>query len=492
MIDLVITGGMLASAEGVERAALAVDRGRIVALGADAAMPTATETLDASGMLVVPGAIDTHSHVAQSALMRQFQGAPEHEMAANYLTETRSAVAGGTTCALNYIFTQESLHAIFPLYKDALERHSLIDMLFHGALMNHTHLEEAVSYWERLGLRSHKIFMPYRGEEAKLLGGISSLNDAEIWQAFQLLKRVPGGLPIVHAENPDICDYFTEQVVVSGRQDMRAWEESRPAFAEGEAIRRVAYFAQKAEVPLAIAHVSSGEGVEVVEHDGRYAMIETCGSYLALDSSLPWGALGKVTPPIRSAQNRDRLWEGVRSGSVRFLGSDHNCWPSRFKQELWSGMAGIPGNTMLWPVLLTEGYLKRHVPLEQLVGLACANAARWHGLYPRKGSLHIGADADLAIMDLHSTRRIRREDSPSITDYTPFEGYEAHAWPYATVVGGQVVYRQGHFFDHVGRAQCLNTPGAEAFDGCTHTEETSTEATQPTGERSIGAGSIGP
>jgi dihydropyrimidinase len=460
MLDLLITGGTLASANGVERASLGVQGGKIVAIGAAAHLPDAFETIDASGMVVVPGAIDTHSHVAQSALMRQFQGAPEHEMAANYLSETRSAVAGGTTCALNYIFTQESLHAIFPLYKQALERYSLIDMLFHGALMNHTHLEEAVSYWELLGIRSHKIFMPYRGEEAKLLGGISSLNDAEIWQAFQLLKNVPGGLPIVHAENADLCDYFTEQVAHSGRQDMRAWEESRPAVAEGEAIRRVTYFARKIGVPVAIAHVSSGEGVDVVDHDARYAMIETCGSYLALDSSLPFGSLGKVTPPIRSAPNRDQLWEGVRSGTVRFLGSDHNCWPSRFKQELWSGMAGIPGNTMLWPVLLTEGYVKRGVPLEQLVGLACANAARWHGLYPRKGSLEIGADADLAIMDLRSTRRVRREDSPSITDYTPFEGYEVHAWPYATIVRGKVVYRDGRLFDLVGAAECLNTPGA--------------------------------
>lgn len=464
MIDLVITGATLASAEGVQHGTLAIDDGRIVGLGTDAHVPSASETIRADGMVVVPGAIDTHSHIAQSALMRQFEGAPEHEMAANYLSETRSAVAGGTTCALNYIFTQESLHAIFPLYKDALERYSLIDMLFHGALMNHTHLEEAISYWDRLGLRSHKIFMPYRGEEAKLLGGISSLNDAEIWQAFQLLKQVPGSLPIVHAENADICDYFTELVAASGRQDMHAWEESRPDFAEGEAIRRVTYFAKKIGVALAIAHVSSGEGVEVAEHDGRYAMIETCGSYLALDSSLPWGPLGKVTPPIRSAPNRDQLWAGVRSGTVRFLGSDHNCWPSRFKQELWSGMAGIPGNTMLWPVLLTEGYLKRSVPLEQLVGLACANAAKWHGLYPRKGSLQIGADADLAIMDLRTSRRVSREDSPSITDYTPFEGYEAHAWPYATIVHGKVAYREGRLFDHVGGAQCLNTPGAELTD----------------------------
>jgi dihydroorotase-like cyclic amidohydrolase len=143
---------------------------------------------------------------------------------------------------------------------------------------------------------------------------------------------------------------------------------------------------------------------------------------------------------------------------VRFLGSDHNCWPAGFKQELWSGMAGIPGNTMLWPVLLTEGYLKRNIPLQRLVGLACANAARTHGLHPRKGSLAIGADADLAIMDVTSTRRIRREDSPSITDYTPFEGYQAHAWPYATVVHGRVVCREGQLFDLVGGAQCLNVP----------------------------------
>lgn len=191
MIDLVVTGGTLATDEWVERAALGIHDGKIVSIGSDAHLPDATEVIDATGMLVVPGAIDTHSHIAQSALMRQFQGATEHAMAANYLSETRSAVAGGTTCALNYIFTQESLHEVFPRYRRGLEQYSLIDMLFHGALMNHTHLEEAVAYAEQLGIHSHKIFMPYRGEEAKLLGGISSLNDAEIWQAFEILKTIP-------------------------------------------------------------------------------------------------------------------------------------------------------------------------------------------------------------------------------------------------------------------------------------------------------------
>src|ERR1700687_2385121 len=141
MIDLLITGATLASVEGVQEAALAIHAGRIVGVGQAAHLPSAAEQIDARGKLVVPGAIDTHSHVAQSALMPQFQGAPEHAMAANYLSETRAAVTGGTTCALNYIFTQGSLHDVFPLYKESLQRYSVIDMLFHGALMNHLHLE---------------------------------------------------------------------------------------------------------------------------------------------------------------------------------------------------------------------------------------------------------------------------------------------------------------------------------------------------------------
>lgn len=455
VVDLVIRNGLLVTPTGVVEAGIVVQDGRIAGIARNEDLPRAYTDLDAAGRYVVPGAIDSHCHMGQTD--KRLAHLPDFTTAGNFASESRCALVGGTTTAANYaLFSQGSLLEVLPEERAAVEAGSATDILFHGYLMNELHLSEYDRYVRELGLRTFKIFMPYRGQEALDLGGISSLNDHQMYRAFRMMAETPGGMAMIHAEDGDIVDACTAELKPSGRQDLAAWDASRPDYSEGDAVLRAIYLAQKADCPVCIVHVSSGEGVAAAEAL-RYpkSVLETCAHYLALHTDLPLGPLGKVCPPLRSPRHVDALWEAIDRGTVRFVGSDHNPWIREHKQELWGGLAGLPGVNMILPVLMTEGWYRRGLPLEKVVDLSSANAARALGLYPRKGAIQVGADADLVILETATRVRVTADMLQSCVNYTPYEGYEARAWPHATIVRGQLAYANGEL-RQVQPGRCLN------------------------------------
>lgn len=259
-----------------------------------------------------------------------------------------------------------------------------------------------------------------------------------------MTARVPGGVIVVHAEDGDIVDTRTKALRATGRQDLAAWDESRPTFCEGDAVLRAIYLAKKADSRVCIAHLSSNEGLDAAR-TMRYGktLLETCPHYLALHTDLPLGPLGKVAPPLRGPSHVEALWEAVAAGEIHFVGSDHNPWLRDSKQELWNGLAGMAGIALIWPVLYTEGCAKRGIPIERMVNLAATNAAKAFGLYHRKGVIAVGADADLVVLDTGIQKRLTYSELNSCVDYSPFEGYMTAAWPWVTVVRGQVAYENG-------------------------------------------------
>lgn len=456
-VDLVIRNGRLATPQGVVEGGLVIDGGTITAIMRNADLPRADREIDADGRLVLPGAIDSHCHLGQTD--KSLAHLPEHTVAGNFVSESRSATFGGTTSVCNYaLFSQESLLKVLPPERQAVEAGSLVDVWFHGYLMNELHLSEYERYVRELGLKTFKIFMPYRGQEALDLGGLSSLNDAQMVRAFRMIARTPGAMAMMHAEDGDIIDALTPELRKTGRQDLAAWDESRPDYSEADAILRAVYLARKADCPVCIVHISSGDGVEAVTdlHHPK-AVVESCITYLALDTSMDLGPLGKVCPPLRSRANVDRLWEAAERGVIRFVGSDHNNWTRALKQEMWTGLAGLPGVNLVLPVTYTEAVSKRGMSIERVVELTSAGAARAMGLWPRKGAIQVGSDADLVVLETGSRRTIRAAELGSCVDYTPFEGYEAQAWPHATVVRGQVVWEGGRRSD-VAPGKVLNRP----------------------------------
>jgi len=432
LLDLVVRNGKIVESFGIYEGDLWIKDGKVVNIAQRGADAKAKLEVDAQGRYVLPGGIDSHSHIGQMP----GPGQPRLFTREQYFeTESASALYGGVTTAMNYIFSQESLSKVLPSLQKMAREHSNVEMKFHGALMNNLHLAEIAKYVE-MGIHSFKIFLPYKGEEALKLGGLSSLDDGQLIEAFTKLKDC-NALPIVHAENPEMIDYYMGEYFDETRNDMRIWEATRPSIVEGEATAKVIYLAKKIGCKLCIAHVSSADATDLIMAAGNDVIMETCPHYLTLTVDSGLDSLGKVSPPIRHQKDQDRIWEAILSGRPVIMGSDHNPWRKENKQDLWNGLAGLPGNAYIMPVLITEGS-KRGLKMQDVVRITSTQSAKLFNLYPRKGTLQIGSDADLVIMDTGINKRVNPQEIPSAVDYSPFKDLVFTAWPYKVIKGGRL------------------------------------------------------
>lgn len=426
----------------------------------------ARSVVDADGRWVIPGAIDTHCHMGQIA--PEFADRPGLDEGSSFAWESRAAAAGGITTVLNYLrFSQGSMVEKYDLQSAVVREHSIVDVLFHGYIMNELHLAEIDAARSR-GIRSFKIFLPYRGEEAAALGGISSLNYGELQIALRRL-RACGAQAMIHAEDGDIVDVTTKLTVARGGESLADWEASRPTAAEGMATYAALYLAQREGCEVTIVHVSSPEAVAARRAlPACHATLESCPHYLVLAVEDELGAKGKVAPPIRHRDVVDGLWDAVEAGAIDFFGSDHNVWPQDAKCAMWTAKAGLPGIDMMVPLLLTHGCIERGIPLPRMVELISTNAARRFGLYPHKGAIQVGADADLVIVET-GRKVVTVRDSQSAVDYSPYEGLVVKAWPMTTIRGGEILVQDSEPTSGVGRGRVLNA-GTEKF-GATRTAD---------------------
>jgi dihydroorotase-like cyclic amidohydrolase len=450
--QLVIRNARLA-AHGADLYNIGIREGVIVALAGSAEpLGPAVETVDAEGRWVIPGAIDTHCHINQRA--PEFDHVPGLGPDDNFFVETQGAVAGGVTTALNYVrFDPPSLLDTYRESVAAATKQTRINILFHGCLMTMDQVAE-IPQAAAEGIRTFKIFMPYRGEEARILGGIGSLNHAQMRIAFRAIAE-HGGQALVHAEDGDIVDHCMQEELVAGLDSLSGWERARPTEAEGDAAWTAMYLAEKAVCPVTIVHVSSLEAIRAREALGnRSAALESCIHYMMLDTHSDIGPAGKVAPPLRDPQLAGALSDAVMAGAIDFFGSDHNVWPSAAKQEWVTARPGLPGVGLMLPLLLTHFVYGRGMSMARAVELTSTNAARRFGLNG-KGRVAIGADADLVILD-EGEREVRAAELHSAVDYSPYEGVVVRAWPRTTVCGGVVVFDQGEFPNSDFRGEIIN------------------------------------
>jgi dihydroorotase-like cyclic amidohydrolase len=432
---------------------IAVRAGSIVALTSPTEDLGPAETvLDAEGRWVIPGAIDTHSHINQRA--PEFNHLPGLGPDDNFAVETRGALAGGCTTALNYVqFGPPSLLDSYRAGMAAASAQSMMNVLFHGCLMNLDQVAE-IPQAVAEGVRTFKIFMPYRGEEARNLGGIGSLNHAEMRTAFAEIVA-HGAQALVHAEDGDIVDHCMMREATAGLDSLAGWERSRPSVAEGDAAWTAMYLAEEAGCPVTIVHVSSLEAIRARRSLGYPgAALESCAHYMLLNTGSDIGAEGKVAPPLRDPELAEAITASVLAGDIDFFGSDHNVWPRAAKQEWESARPGLPGIGLMLPLLLTHLVYELGMTMEQAIKLTSRNAAVRFGL-PSKGFVAVGADADLVILD-EGRREIRTAELHSAVDYSPYAGMILRAWPHATVCGGALVYQDGKFPNPDYRGEMLN------------------------------------
>ena len=454
--DLVIRDARVATASDVFKADIGVKDGRIVGLGLNLAV--GERELDARGRVVTPGGVDAHCHLDQPM-------APPVRMADDFDSGTRAAACGGTTTVIPFAAQEKghSLRAAVDDYHRRAAGKAHVDYAFHLIVSDPTPtvLEQELPALIAEGYTSFKVYMTY--DDLKL-------DDGQILDVLAVARQ-QGAMAMIHAENADAIEWLTRRLEAAGRTAPRFHAHARPMLVEREATHRAISLAELVDVPILIVHVSGKEAVEQIRwarSHGLRVYAETCPQYLfltaedlGLDDSYQ-GARCVCSPPPRDASNQRVIWDGLNDGLFTIFSSDHA--PFRFEGEDGKKPAGdevpfrhipngIPGIETRLALLYSEGVLGGRITLEKFVELVATNPAKAYGLHPRKGTIAIGADADLVIWD-EGERVLRNEDLHHNVDYTPYEGRVLKAWPGITLVGGEVVW-DGQFHPRPGRGRFL-------------------------------------
>jgi dihydropyrimidinase len=459
--DTIIRGGTVATAADTFPCDVGIAGGRIAALGAD--LGSAAEIVDASGKLVLPGGIDSHVHLAQPA-------SPGIVMADDFASGTRSAAFGGNTMVLPFALQQkgESLREVVKAYHAKAEGCCYIDVSFHLIIADASDavLGQELPALVEDGYTSFKVFMTYEG---------LALSDLEMLKVMTVARET-GALVMVHAENYDAIRFLTDRLERAGKTAPHHHATSRPIPVEREATHRAISLAELIDVPVMIVHVSNREAMEEIrraQQRGLKIYGETCPQYLMLtardlEGLNMEGAKYVCSPPPRDNPSQEACWEGLEQHVFSLFSSDH-C-PFRYDDPqgklIPKGRTsfrwvpnGIPGVETRLPILFSEGVGKGRINLNQFVALTATNHARTYGLYPKKGTIAVGSDADIAIWDPQRQVTISQSHLHHGSDYTPYEGIAVTGWPTSTLVRGKFVVRDGELVgsegagEYIGRAK---------------------------------------
>lgn len=441
MKDLVIRNGLIVTPRGVIRGGLVVRGEKILWVGADEVLPRASLEVDAGGCYVLPGLIDPHTHIG---------GTKEEGATSEFRTESISAVVSGVTTMMGFVGFGAPLEPRLPIYqrcKDIGEQNSFVDFKFHAYLINEVHLEEIPDLIKE-GITSSKLLLGYSEEEAKRMGR-HAISLGYTYKAMEMLAKYgPPVLIQAHCEQPDIISVVTKRFMAQGRTDFLAWTESRPSICEAIHIFSLGLMSLETGCPFYAVHVSAKETVDVIKylrHLGVKIYAETCPHYLTLTKDTPLGVLAKVAPPLRDEADIECLWQAISDGTFDTIGSDHCIRQQREKEEagVWGGIPGVAGIGALLPLMMTEGVNKGRITIEQLVKLTSENAARIWGIYPKKGVISPGADADITIVDPNREWVLSADNLKSCSDYSIYEGRVVKGRAIKTFIRGKLVAQDG-------------------------------------------------
>ena len=432
-LDLLVRNGTLViPGVGRVKADVGIAGGKIVALGENLTQPAA-ETYDATGRTVLPGIFDPHTHIGNEL---------SYESEAE--TETRAAILGGvTTIGIFLRSLEDSYFDHLPAFRKAMDERSYVDSVFHPQIFTEQQIEEIPGYAEQFGIRSFKFYM------SGMPGIVKSITDDVLLHGFRTVASLgPDAVACVHCETGALIDAARKELAKKQTGTLADWEDAHPAVAEALAIQTALYLARLAGAHLYVVHLSSHQGLEVVRaarRAGNHFTVETTTPYLGINSHDPNGFLVKMVPPVRTPEHQTALWEGFLEGSINTVGTDNTSRGRASKRPeagLHGARPGLPALGTHLPALLHYGRL-RGVPLEVLVDRATRSPARVYGIYPQKGTIAVGSDADLVVVDLDLEKVVRAEDLQGMSDFSPFEGKTLRGWPVATIKAGQIIARDG-------------------------------------------------
>jgi len=455
--DLIVKGGRVATAADVMHCDIGIKDGRVVSLAES--LEGAERVIDASGSTVTPGGVDGHCHLDQPSMDGTV-------CADDFTSGTRSAAAGGTTTVIPFALQirGHSLKEAVEDYHRRSDGKALIDYAFHLIVTDATAqvCGQELPALLQAGYSSFKIYMTYDD---------MMLADGQILDVLSVARR-HRGMVMIHAEGNECIAWLTDKLEQAGKTAPRYHATSRPQPVEREATHRAITLAELTDVPLLIVHVSAREAVQEIrraQSRGLKIYGETCPQYLFLteaDLDKPGfeGAKCICSPPPRDKENQQVIWDGLTNGTFQLLSSDHS--PSRYddpRGKMVGGMEasfrtvpnGIPGIETRLPLMFSEGVGKGRIDLQTFVALTSTNAARMYGLYPRKGTIAVGSDADIVIWDDTREVTISNDMLHHNVDYTPYEGMHITGWPRIVLCRGEAVFENGEVKGREGYGQFL-------------------------------------
>lgn len=455
-MDLLIKGGTVVTAKESFIADVAVKDGKIVEIGKD--LPVEAEkVVDAKGKLVIPGALDVHTHMAMP-----FGGTVSAD---SYLSGTRAAACGGVTTIFDYPVQHkgQTILGLCGEKNDVLAKEACVDYAFHccitdlngGTILDE--MEEAV----KKGITSFKCFLVYKKENMMV-------DDATLARLLLRAKEL-GAMINVHAENPDLIDLYTEKFLKEGKTS--AWYHylSRPEFVEAEADKRAVHWASHLETPIYIVHMADKEGLEAcikAKEEGHKVYVETCPQYLEFTCDVYKREDGRnfiCSPPMKGKESQDALWKALKAGYIDTVATDHCPFQSYEKDwgkddfsKVPNGCAGVEN---LYPYMLDAANSGK-LSFERVVEVCATNPAKIFGC-ENKGSIAIGKDADIVIYDKDKDFTISVSNMHSDYDHTIWEGKELHGYPVQTYLRGKLVYDNGEYVGNPGDGKYIKRKAAK-------------------------------
>ena len=490
--DLIVRNARIVSPDGSQMASIVIEGERISSITTGSDLPSAERVIDVEGSYVIPGVVDPHTHIGGKYLLEQ-----------DFTTETPGAAVGGvTTMGIMHgagradreykeFVTEEDARPWterLPVARDIGEESSIVDFFYTPYISTDEQCDDIPNAAHKYGIPSWKFYANLREPKTAnvapkwkyRMGMPGDYDDGLFWTGFEYIGKLgPAGLALIHNENTEVATAVMKRLQKEGRTDGPAWTDRCPPWCEAEHIYRYGLFSMKAGCRFYILHLSTADGLEACDemrNKGCQIIVETCPQYLIMTKNdepkiggQPNARALKVNPPIRDESHNTALWEGVQDGRIACMGTDHVVTSIHEKfvrgdtgdrttdprDDVWSTGSGFVGMQSLLPLMLSEGVHKGRLSMERVVEICCENPARTFGLFPKKGTLRAGADADLVVLDMDKEVTFTADMMRSYADFTIYEGWKIKGWPSMTVCRGQVIFEGNQVVGKHGHGRYL-------------------------------------
>jgi len=439
--DTLITESHVILPQGILDKNIIIDDGKVIGFTNDT--PSCDKTINGQGLVSIPGPIDTHVHYGVYSPI---------DRAA--VTESHAAAIGGITTMMRMLRLGDSYKKFLDSQLLASANSHYIDYSIHASIFTKQQVDE-MQFCVEKGITSFKLYMNLGSDVGEVYmdmePGKMVLREAKVEVNQEIVQSVVEnaanlGCPVlVHAEDYELCSCGIKTAKEKKQDGLSAWSESRSPESEVKAIQTVSRFAKNSDCTLYFVHIGSARALEQIKQErknGTKIFVETCPHYLTLSNDKQEGYLAKVMPPIRTFNDISSVWQAIKENQVDTIGTDHvaNCLKLKLGgEDVWDALAGFPGIGTNLPILISEGVNRDRISLDQLIRLTSMNAAKIFGMYPKKGSLEKGSDADITLIDMKREKKVTSELFGGFSDYIVYEGWNLKGWPVKTIVRGELV-----------------------------------------------------